>query len=310
MSEGLRVLRGARRPEMSVPQASREAVQYEEKTLQLNEESFSISYAAEVQSVLEKFQLRVLKKKLDEAHQREAMLKEEVRRAREEAQKHKEESERHKEAAQEHYAESRRDALTGLANRLGFMEGLKLYMERMRELENVRLGVLFIDIDKFKTINDRYGHETGDTYLKLIAEHVGKVLRPYDAVTLARPGGDEFTANIIIRHMPGMDDEKIAEDIADRVRGAVSAAKHELLPPGSPELADSASVGMVFYDPEKNQTPEELIQQADKLMYEMKHVHHQRKEDAHEKERVPAEDDSSCDVEMPDTAVPGIVPGH
>ncbi|HEX8946779.1 MAG TPA: diguanylate cyclase [Candidatus Paceibacterota bacterium] len=353
MSEGLHVLRGARRPEMPVPQASSEAVRYEEQTLRLNEETISSLYTGKVQGVLDQLQLRVLKNKLDEAHQREVLLQEEARRAKEEAQraeegkrKAEEAARRHKEESEKNREASLRDGLTGLPNRIAFRESLDQRMERARMSKYGRLAVFYIDLDNFKQINDTYGHQAGDLLLKNISAHVGKALRPDDM--LARLGGDEFAALCFIRQpreqLPSAGDartlverggkltfapeaafsfENETAKIAERVRAAVTNAKRELFESlgqaDAPELADTASVGSVFYEPARDTDMDSLVQRADAHMYEVKRGGKSKGAEesespiaAHERERAPQEagGDHSCDVEMPDTAVPGIVPGH
>ena len=104
---------------------------------------------------------------------------------------------------------ARRDPLTGLANRTGFWEVLDgLARERGAPL----VAVLYVDLDGFKEVNDRYGHRTGDIILTEAAQRIAAVVRPGD--TIARLGGDEFA--IVCREL---DDADEATAIADRVPG-------------------------------------------------------------------------------------------
>ncbi|MEO6049808.1 MAG: diguanylate cyclase [Pyrinomonadaceae bacterium] len=83
------------------------------------------------------------------------------------------------------------DALTGLPNRSFFMDRLSGALEKVREIDDYRVSVLFIDLDRFKYVNDSLGHIIGDELLKEIASRLRDCMRPSDIV--ARLGGDEFT---------------------------------------------------------------------------------------------------------------------
>src|SRR5256885_13643075 len=87
--------------------------------------------------------------------------------------------------------DARHDALTGLPNRTLFLDLLRHSFYRLRRHDDYRFAVLFIDIDRFKTVNDAFGHEAGDQLLQQIARRLTSCLREGD--TLARHGGDEFT---------------------------------------------------------------------------------------------------------------------
>ncbi len=89
---------------------------------------------------------------------------------------------------------ARHDSLTGLPNRLDFEEGLKRALARARRYQQ-RLGILSVDLDRFKLVNDTLGHAAGDALLKLTAERMQSCLRETDFI--ARWGGDEFVAGLV-----------------------------------------------------------------------------------------------------------------
>lgn len=108
------------------------------------------------------------------------------------------------------------DYLTGIHNRRHFYETAKEEFNRSLR-ENIALTVLMLDLDKFKLINDTYGHNAGDIVLKTFTKTVSKLLRDYD--TFARIGGEEFAILL-----PSTD-AKIGAMIAERIRAAVAAMK-------------------------------------------------------------------------------------
>jgi diguanylate cyclase (GGDEF)-like protein len=106
------------------------------------------------------------------------------------------------------------DPLTGLANRVLFRDRLELGLARTRRLPS-SVGVLFLDLDDFKPVNDSMGHEAGDALLVELARRLRHALRPAD--TVARLGGDEFA--ILSDAIEG---EQGAIEIAERVLAAVA----------------------------------------------------------------------------------------
>src|SRR5215471_9197124 len=120
--------------------------------------------------------------------------------------------------------EASHDTLTGLPNRAWFMEQLEASLQRVKRDNDHHIAVLFLDLDRFKVINDSIGHLIGDQLLIGIAERLRQCLRPDDKV--ARLGGDEFT--ILLNGIRGPDD---AAEVADRVQKALarpfSLAGHE-----------------------------------------------------------------------------------
>jgi diguanylate cyclase (GGDEF)-like protein len=151
-----------------------------------------------------------------------------------------------------------RDPLTGLPSRLLYLNNLKLALERLGRGPNRSVAVLFLDLDRFKVINDSLGHGAGDQLLEAVAERIGHSLRRHE--TLARFGGDEF----VILCEDIFDDED-AVAVAERVLKAFSLPFHL----ESGETMAAASVGIsVTSDP--RQDPDDLIRDADAAMYRAK----------------------------------------
>jgi diguanylate cyclase (GGDEF)-like protein len=157
------------------------------------------------------------------------------------------------------------DALTGLPNRI--LLGQRLDHAVMRALRSgKKLAVLFVDMDRFKEVNDTLGHKIGDLLLMAIADRLTLILRPGD--TLARMAGDEF---VIL--CEDLDDAAVAEDLAARVGSCLE----EVFILEDQQLTMSASVG-IAYSGEGVDVPERILQDADTAMYQAKAsggAHHQ-----------------------------------
>ena len=149
------------------------------------------------------------------------------------------------------------DALTRLPNRSLFQERLRRGMANARRHANLT-ALLFLDLDRFKEINDSLGHSVGDEVLQEVAHRLSALLREVD--TLARLGGDEFT--IILE---GIDDRAEAGAVAQRVLDVLSKP----ITVKQVELFVSASIGIAFYK-EDSDTADELTQAADVAMYQAK----------------------------------------
>ncbi len=149
------------------------------------------------------------------------------------------------------------DSLTGLPNRMLFLDRLGLALRRSRRRTGA-LAVLFLDVDRFKVINDSLGHDAGDRLLIDIAVRVAAALRPAD--TVARFGGDEFTVLL-----DDLEDENEATTIAQRLVD-VFAEPFEL-DDGEAFLQTSIGIAIARIGTE---TPEELIRDADAAMYRAK----------------------------------------
>jgi diguanylate cyclase (GGDEF)-like protein/PAS domain S-box-containing protein len=149
------------------------------------------------------------------------------------------------------------DSLTGLPNRAQLLDRLDRALARDRRTLNV-LAVLYIDVDRFKVVNDNLGHDVGDQLLGVIGRRIEEALRPSDFV--ARLGGDEFAAVLLELH-----DEEEAVRVAERVLSAV-ARPVDL---GQGEMVATVSIG-VAYDDFGRATSAELLRRSDLAMYSAK----------------------------------------
>ena len=147
------------------------------------------------------------------------------------------------------------DPLTGVLNRRGFERDAA---QRLSESDDLATGaLLFIDLNEFKQINDRYGHQVGDQLLVIAAERLRQGLRSCDII--GRPGGDEFVA--LVPDVPA----SLAENLAVRLTEAL--AQPYLIDGDS--LSCAASVGLALY-PEHADTLTGLLRAADQAMYRAK----------------------------------------
>jgi diguanylate cyclase (GGDEF)-like protein/PAS domain S-box-containing protein len=151
------------------------------------------------------------------------------------------------------------DALTGLANRVLFMERLKHALEQSKQQENYLFAVLFLDLDRFKVINDSLGHIKGDQFLLVTANRLLKCIRSTD--TAARIGGDEFTILL-----DGIQDVSDAIKVAGRIQQEL-ALPFDL---GSHEVFTSASIGIALSSIADYQQAEDILRDADTAMYRAK----------------------------------------
>ena len=150
------------------------------------------------------------------------------------------------------------DILTGVMNRAEILRVFGRELERAIRLRTP-LGVLMIDLDYFKQVNDRYGHLAGDEVLRTVAGRIENNLRSYDA--LGRYGGEEFLVLL-----PGCDHQQSAAS-AERIRRAIESQPVEL--PGS--LAPvTASVGLTVLDSTTDTDQRQLIARADTALYQAK----------------------------------------
>lgn len=153
---------------------------------------------------------------------------------------------------------SRQDSLTNLANRRAFLDDAEIRLKH-HERHQRPAALLYIDLDNFKPINDRYGHEQGDNVLKRFAEILSHGNRTGDLP--ARLGGDEFALWLEESDVGGA----IAR--ANRIRQAVDKVENWSPDPG---LRISLSMGIAVLDPLKPERLSELLRRADSAMYEAK----------------------------------------
>jgi diguanylate cyclase (GGDEF)-like protein/PAS domain S-box-containing protein len=155
------------------------------------------------------------------------------------------------------YHQAYHDILTGLPNRTLFKDRLGLALHQARR-KRAELAVMFVDLDRFKLVNDTLGHVQGDALLQQVAGRLKECLRQGD--TLARQGGDEFTL--------------VLPELRDREDARIVAAKflerlHQPFDLDGHEVHISASIGIAVY-PEHGETLDELLRHADIAMYQVK----------------------------------------
>ncbi len=155
--------------------------------------------------------------------------------------------------------EAREDSLTGCYNRRAFAQAFEREAERSRRL-GLGLGTLFVDLDRFKELNDQHGHDAGDLALERVARRIEATLRATDL--LFRWGGEEF---VVL--MPHTQAPEVGE-VAERVREALEREPLATLPGGT-LLATTASIGAVATD-HYPCAPTDLLGRADEACYEAK----------------------------------------
>ncbi len=149
------------------------------------------------------------------------------------------------------------DSLTGLPNRKLFYERLKQAIEWAADCQQL-VGLLFLDLDGFKQINDSNGHDVGDLLLKAVAQRLNGCLRGSD--TVSRLGGDEFT--VILPAIPSAQDAaRVAEKVLSTLAQPFMIENHE--------IAVTSSIGISLY-PQNAQDVETLVKEADNAMYQAK----------------------------------------
>jgi diguanylate cyclase (GGDEF)-like protein len=150
-----------------------------------------------------------------------------------------------------------RDPLTGLLNRRSLTEHLEFALARAAR-QGERLAILFLDMDKFKSVNDMFGHDAGDELLLQVASRIGNAVRESDRV--ARLGGDEF---VVL--MEGLPSYTAAAEVAKKILKA--GAEPFLV--GNQNVKTSVSVGISLF-PQDGKTVHELMRSADLAMYHAK----------------------------------------
>ncbi|MBD0266744.1 MAG: EAL domain-containing protein [Cyanobacteria bacterium Co-bin8] len=147
------------------------------------------------------------------------------------------------------------DGLTGLSNRSLLLERLALALERAKRHSDFHFAILFIDLDRFKVINDSLGHLAGDQLLRLTARKLEKTIRPIDLA--ARVGGDEFV--LLIEEVSGLQEAiRIAERILTCLNTPITLEKQEVVV--------NASIGIMMGTPDY-ECNLDLLRDADIAMY-------------------------------------------
>jgi diguanylate cyclase (GGDEF)-like protein len=155
---------------------------------------------------------------------------------------------------------SRRDGLTGLYNRTHFHENFELMLKDSRD-KGQPVSLMMIDLDHFKSINDKYGHLVGDDCLRWAAQRIGQSLRAHETSLLARFGGEEFVAVL-----PGHD-LRSAVSVAENVRKRLV---EELCSSGEHRLRVSASIGVHTVEPDADIDSHAALSVADQALYSAK----------------------------------------
>jgi|GEM_PF-735047 len=150
------------------------------------------------------------------------------------------------------------DPLTGLANRHQFLNRFQDALSLARRNRDWRLAVLMLDLDRFKPVNDAYGHPVGDALLKEVGRQLREQTRETD--TVARLGGDEFAVILL-----DAGDREMVGQIADRIAGALSAPLAIL----GNRIQIGTSLGVAFY-PEDGDNADDLMRKADLALYAAK----------------------------------------
>jgi diguanylate cyclase (GGDEF)-like protein len=150
------------------------------------------------------------------------------------------------------------DGLTGLPNRTLLSDRMSMAVERTKRSSNYNFAVLFIDLDRFKVVNDTMGHEMGDKLLIDLSNRLKECIRAVD--TLARLGGDEFAILL-----DGITNQELAIEIANRIQESLSQPFNL----DGQEFFTSASIGISF-STLNYESPEDILRDADTAMYRAK----------------------------------------
>ncbi len=156
---------------------------------------------------------------------------------------------------------AKKDYLTELLNRYAFIRQAEIEFERARR-QGGRFGIIMMDLDHFKHVNDRYGHLVGDETLKSAADALREACRPYDVI--CRWGGEEF---VILT--PGCDLDSAAKT-AERLRAVLPTKKIEL--PDGGTVSVTGSFGVVAYAPGADDSILDMIGRADEALYDAKNA--------------------------------------
>jgi diguanylate cyclase (GGDEF)-like protein len=148
------------------------------------------------------------------------------------------------------------DSLTGMQNRRYFDDALREYLEEFRRIDKP-VGLMILDLDHFKAINDTHGHDVGDLVLREVAQCLKDMTRYHDVV--ARLGGEEFAVVA-----PNMDTETLIK-FAERIRRAISSL---VVVSDNVRLKVTGSLGLAVWD--RRESADEFYRRADRLLYQAK----------------------------------------
>jgi diguanylate cyclase (GGDEF)-like protein len=154
--------------------------------------------------------------------------------------------------------QSRTDSLTAASNRRNLDERLEHEIERARRYDR-KLSILMLDLDRFKQVNDRYGHTTGDSVLREFARLVQSSIRPADE--LFRYGGEEF---LVILPETGNSEAAV---VAERIRSSVATSRINIAPEAA--IGVTVSIGVTTF-PDNAATADELVAASDRALYAAK----------------------------------------
>jgi len=148
------------------------------------------------------------------------------------------------------------DGLTGMQNRRFFDDALREYLEEFRKIDKP-VGLMILDLDHFKAVNDTHGHDVGDQVLKAVANCLKDMTRYHDVV--ARLGGEEFAVVA-----PNMNEDMLMK-LADRIRKAIAGLT---ILAGNVRLKVTTSVGLAVWD--RKETADQFYRRADANLYQAK----------------------------------------
>lgn len=150
------------------------------------------------------------------------------------------------------------DSLTGMQNRRYFDDALREYLEEFRRIDKP-IGLMILDLDHFKQVNDTHGHDVGDEVLRAVANCLKDFTRFHDVV--ARLGGEEFAVVA-----PNMDEDLLMK-LAERIRRAISGLP---IATGNIRIKVTTSVGLAVWD--RKETAEDFYRRADRMLYQAKRM--------------------------------------
>lgn len=150
------------------------------------------------------------------------------------------------------------DGLTGMQNRRYFDDALREYLQEFKRISKP-VGLLILDLDHFKAVNDTHGHDVGDQVLRAVANCLRDFTRYHDVA--ARLGGEEFAVVA-----PNMDEQSLAK-LAERIRTAISQLS---VTSGNITLRVTTSIGLAVWD--RKESAEDFFRRADRMLYEAKRM--------------------------------------